>query len=171
MSLAIVITSIFILFGIFGVNRIGTRTFIGSQVFNNMEEAQIFQCDIYKEALAIGARIEQNMLIEQSEIRGLPAVYFYIIAPAERYSLLGDEPVPFKYGKASTRFNSITALILASLFLIALLWFIWSRRGQRMFAEAGMWEDGILAFGVLFFPCILLLCSLLYIMQVYILEE
>jgi len=166
-SLTVVISSLFILSGVLAANEVVTRSYIGKQTFDNREEAEAFQCDVYREAFDIGASIYQNIIVNQP----LPTVHFHIISPAERRSVFGDEPVPFKYGKASTRFNSITALILVSLFLIGSFWFIWSKRGQRMFAESEMWQDGTLVFAVSLLPGILLLCSLLYVMQVFILEK
>jgi hypothetical protein len=119
----------------------GTRTYVGDEAFNTIEEALAFQEDVVKEAISIEAEIRECNLTKQSP----PTISFVIVAPAIKTSWLGSTPIQFPYGervRENVKWGIISYYIFAGVLTTIALLLIWTKRGRRFLTEEKDNGDG-----------------------------
>ena len=141
----IFVTVMMLFFGLYmmvfyvGMNEQGSRTYVGEQSFDNVEQALSFQASIIRDANNIGAKVEKSDLTIQSP----PTINFRVVSPAEKYSIFGDVPVTFNYGELwqtqhGAKVANIVALIIMPLMLIGAIYCLWSKRVQNYFDKQNL---------------------------------
>jgi hypothetical protein len=110
-----------------GVNERGTRTYVGVETFNTLEEAIAFQSEVANEAAKSQAKVNSIELTQQSP----PTIKWSVMMPATKYNIFGDESLPFRYGEAwsSHTFSrnwTLFGFIFVPTLNVLLLYAIWS---------------------------------------------
>lgn len=127
---AVFVTALYLFFSValIGGNEGATRTYTGTKKFDNIQDAITFQTTISNAAGSYNAKINSIELIVQSP----PTVSWTVKMPATKYNLLGDESLPFDYGKQSmthtaSRNINIFSFIFLPLFFVFCMWLLWRK--------------------------------------------